>query len=286
MRTKTKMVSIVAAVSVVMAIIRTVIIQYDMEKNDIGAKTYYLPDNAEVTVFTVAVFVFIALFAFCAVSFGRGQRIVLNRAYGAAPAGSLTLAFSLIGAASVYVAEIARKGSDSITLLGILILVTTLLSAAKFIVSGIRYDKTLKNTYHALAAIAPIALCIFRLLGDFIRSSAAPLASSGAYHIVGLCTTLLFFLTEGKSYVVKTSGAPYFLFGHLSVFFLLIYSVPNLFMNCFGLFEFDYYAAYSVVDIGIAVYVLTRLSSARFKKDVPELENQPEDCPCVDAQSE
>ena len=95
MRTKTKMVSIVAAVSVVMAIIRTVIIQYDMEKNDIGAKTYYLPDNAEVTVFTVAVFVFIALFAFCAVSFGRGQRIVLNRAYGAAPAGSLTLAFSL-----------------------------------------------------------------------------------------------------------------------------------------------------------------------------------------------
>lgn len=286
MKGKMKMVSLVALISVAMAVIRTVIIQYDMEKNDIGAKTYYLPDNAEVTVFTVAVFAFIALFAFCAVMYGRGQRVVLNRAYGATPAGSLTLAFSLIGAASVYIAEIARNGRESVTVIGILVLVTTLLSAAKFIVSGIRYDKTLKNTYHALAAVAPIALCILRLLGDFIRSSAAPLASSGAYHIVGLCTTLLFFLTEGKSYVVKTSGALYFLFGHLSVFFLLIYSVPNLFMNCFGMFEFDYYAAYSVVDIGIAVYILTRLSSARFKKEVPELDDQPVVCQPVDAQPE
>ena len=45
MRTKIKFVSLVALVSFAMAVIRTVIIQYDMEKNGIENETYYLPDN-------------------------------------------------------------------------------------------------------------------------------------------------------------------------------------------------------------------------------------------------
>lgn len=263
MQTKTKLVSLVAVVSFAMAVIRTVIIQYDMEKNDIENETYYLPDNAEVVVFTAAAILFVLVFAFFGVYFGRGHKVTLCRSFGAVPAGSLVLAFSLIGAAIVYIAAILREGRESVTVIGVLILVTTLLSAVKFIISGVRYDKTLKNTYHALAAIAPILLCMLRLLGDFIRTSAAPLASSGAYHIVGLCASLIYFLTEGKSYVVKTSGAVFYGFGYLAVFFLLVYSVPNLFMHCFGFFEFDYYAAYSVVDIGLAIYIITRLSSAR-----------------------
>ncbi len=275
-RSKTKLVSLVALVSFAMAVIRTVIIQYDMEKNGIENETYYLPDNTEVIVFTVAAVVFAILFVLCAVFFGRKHSVTLCRSYGAAPAGSLTLAFALIGAAAVYIASIVRYGRESVTVIGILILVTTLLSAIKFIISGIRYDKTLKNNYHALAAIAPIALCMLRLLGDFIRSSAAPLASSGAYHIVGLSAALVYFLTEGKSYVIKTSGAIYYSFGYLSVFFLLIYSVPNLFMHCFGFFEFDYYAAYSVVDIGLAVYILTRLSSAKLDEACDEKCEEPE----------
>ena len=270
MRTKTKFVSLVAFVSFAMAVLRTVIIQYDMEKNGIENETYYLPDNAEVVVFTVAAVIFALLFVFCAVFFGRKHSVTLCRSYGAVPAGSLTLAFALIGAAAVYIATIVRNGSESVTVIGILILVTTLLSAIKFIISGVRYDKTLKNTYHALAAIAPIMLCILRLLGDFIRSSAAPLASSGAYHILGLCAALVYFLTEGKSYVIKTSGSILYAFGYLSVFFLLVYSVPNLFMHCFGFFEFDYYAAYSVVDIGLVVYIITRLSSEKKKKKCEE----------------
>ena len=270
MRTKTKFVSLVAFVSFAMAVLRTVIIQYDMEKNGIENETYYLPDNAEVVVFTVAAVIFALLFVFCAVFFGRKHSVTLCRSYGAVPAGSLTLAFALIGAAAVYIATIVRNGRESVTVIGILILVTTLLSAIKFIISGVRYDKTLKNTYHALAAIAPIMLCILRLLGDFIRSSAAPLASSGAYHILGLCAALVYFLTEGKSYVIKTSGSILYAFGYLSVFFLLVYSVPNLFMHCFGFFEFDYYAAYSVVDIGLVVYIITRLSSAKLDEKCEE----------------
>lgn len=270
-RTKTKFVSLVAVVSFAMAVIRTVIIQYDMEKNGIENETYYLPDNVEVSVFTVASVLFAALFVFCAFYFGRKQNVTLCRSYGAVPAGSLTLAFALIGAAAVYIATVVRNGSESVTVIGIMILVTTLLSAVKFVISGIRYDKTLKSTYHALAAIAPIALCMLRLLGDFIRSSAAPLASSGAYHIVGLSAALIYFLTEGKTYVVKTSGSIFYAFGYLSVFFLLIYSVPNLFMHCFGFFRFDYYAAYSVVDIGLAVYILTRLSSAKLDEKCEEI---------------
>ena len=272
MRTKAKLVSLVALVSFMMAVIRTIIIQYDMEKNDFENETYYLPDNAEVVVFTVATILFVLLFGFSAFYYGRGNVITLGRSFGAVPAGSLVLAFSLIGAAVVYIVQILREGSESVTVIGILIFVTTLLSAAKFTVSGVSYNKTLKNNYHALAAIAPIMLCMLRLLGDFIRSSAAPLASSGAYHIVGLCAALVYFLTEGKSYVVKTSGALFYGFGYLSVYFLLVYAVPNLYMHCFGSFGFDYYAAYSVVDIGIAVYVLTRLSSAKFVKDIKERE--------------
>jgi hypothetical protein len=61
-RTKTKFVSLVAVVSFAMAVIRTVIIQYDMEKNGIENETYYLPDNVEVSVFTVASVLFAALF--------------------------------------------------------------------------------------------------------------------------------------------------------------------------------------------------------------------------------
>ena len=267
MRTNGKLVSIVALVSFVMAVIRSIIIQYDMEKNYITPDTYYLPDNAEVIVFSAATVAFIVFFVFCAVMCGKGRRLTLGRSFGAVPAGSLVLAFSLIGAAAVYIAGVVREGIGSATVLGILILIATLLSAAKFTVSGIGYNRTLKNTCHALAAIAPTVLCILRLLGDFIRTSAAPLASSGAYHILGLCTSLIYFLTEGKSYVVKTSGAVYYAFGYLSVFFLFVYAIPNLFMHCFGMFEFNYYAAYSVVDIGVAVYIITRLSSAKFAKE-------------------
>ena len=266
MRTRSKLVWLVALVSFGMAVLRTVIIQYDMEKNGFETETYYLPDNPEVLVFTVATVVFTLLFTFCAVFYCRGQSVTLSRSFGAAPAGSLVLAFALLGAAIVYIAQIAREGFDEVTFIGVLVLLTTLLSAAKFAVSGVCYNKTLKNTYHALAAIAPIVLCLLRLLGDFIRSSAAPLASSGAYHIVGLCASLIYFLTEGKTYVVRISGAVLYAFGYLAVFFLLVYSVPNLYLHCFGSFEFDYYAAYSVVDIGIAIYILTRLSSARVSK--------------------
>ncbi len=268
-----KRVALVSLVSLAMAVIRAVIIQYDMEKNEIDTDTYYLPDNLEVTAFTVAVFLFIALFTFCAIMLGRGRTVTLDRSFGAVPAGSLVLAFSLIGAAIVYIAFLVRDGWENHTVIGLLILVTTLLSAAKFIVSGVRYDKKLKNSYHALAAIAPIVLCVLRLLGDFIRSSAAPLASSGAYRIVGLCAVLIYFLSEGKSYVAKTSGAVYYAFGYMSVFFLLIYAIPNLFAHCFGFFEFDYYAAYSVVDLGLAVYIISRLSSAKLTENDKNAEN-------------
>ena len=267
-----KHVALFSLVSLVMAIIRTVIIQYDMENNDIKKDTYYLPDTAEVLIFTIAVFVFIVLFAVCAIMLGRKKVVTLDRSLGAVPAGSLVLAFALIGAAIVYVAFLVKGGWESRTMIGMLILVTTVLSFAKFIISGVHYDKTLKNSYHAIAAIAPIALCVLRLLGDFIRSSAAPLASSGAYRIVGLCVVLIYFLAEGKSYIAKMSGGTFYLFGYLSVFFLLVYSVPNLFMHCFGFFEFDYYTAYSVVDIGMAVYIIARLSSAKLDEEVKEEE--------------
>ena len=94
MRTKTKFVSLVAFVSFAMAVLRTVIIQYDMEKNGIENETYYLPDNAEVVVFTVAAVIFALLFVFCAVFFGRKHSVTLCRSYGAERRRAYALPFA------------------------------------------------------------------------------------------------------------------------------------------------------------------------------------------------
>ncbi len=272
MRLQKKRVGAAVIVSIIMAAVRTIIIQYDMEKNDIDNDLYYLPDNLEVTVFTAAAMLLTVAFIYGGFANGRKKTVRLERSQGAVPPAALVLAFSLIGSSVIHCVFAVRDGITCLSVVDIFVLLFSILSAVKFIVSGIRYNVKLKNSFHALAAIAPIMLSVFRLLGDFINTSAAPMASSGAYHIVSLVCVLFYFLCEGKSYVAPTSGSVYYAVGYLSMFYLLVYSMPNLIIHCFGTFGFDVTAAYSILDIGLVIYIATRLTSATLveaKKEDP-----------------
>lgn len=116
-------------------------------------------------------------------------------------------------------------------------------------------------------ALMPIILMIFRLLGDFLRTNATPLASSGGYHIMGLVAALIYFLCEGKSYALGGSAAVYLCAGYFSILLLLVYALPNVILHCFGVFSFDYYAGYSAVDLCISIYIWARMLNVKFDSD-------------------
>ena len=265
----------VVAVSCLMAALRTVIVTSCMEKNAVDTNTYYLPDSLEVILFAVVSAISVITFFCSALALGKKRVAKLDRSFGSVQAGSLILAFSLVGAALVY--GLTFFGSDTLQIdfFGKMVFVFTILSAVRFLYCGLRYNtKRSYNTIDAITALAPIMLSMFRLFGDFIRTGTAPLASSGAYHIIGLIIVMLFFLCEGKSYVSDISSITYIFFGYLSIYFLLVYSLPNLVLHCFGTFRFDYLAAYSVVDLGLVVYISARLASSKNKKKLVNLASQ------------
>lgn len=261
MTAQKKRILAVLSASIIMAAIRTVIFSFYMEKNDIETNVYYLPDNFAVIGFAVLTAVFLAVFAVSALMIGRKRVFALENSRASVSVGSLILAFALIGEAAVYAYSIA-VGEGVVRSIGLLIITLSVLCAVSFFVnvrisfSAKRSEKTL-----AILAILPIMLLAFRLLGDFIRTNTMPLASSGAYHLLGLTAVLLYFLCEGKSHVSRVSAATYYFFGFSSVFLLMVYAVPNIFACCFGNFVFNYYAGFSIVDLAIAVYICCRLSN-------------------------
>lgn len=266
MSTKKKQAGLVLGVGLILSAFRTALIAYTMEKNSVESDTYYLPDgHIWVTVFSVVSVVFALLIMLLALRSTK-RAVVLDHKGSAGPA-SLVLGFLLIGASIIYAvsseaAKLAGGGMMKI------VIALAVLSAAAFIILGFRSNSAdTSKSFLAVLSVFPIVFSAFRLLSDFIQTSATPLASSGAYHILGLSAVLLYFLAEGKSYVSDSSAKIYFLFGYLSVFFLLVYAVPNLILHCFGVFMFDYGAAFSAVDIGIAVYVSTRMMTAKIKKE-------------------
>lgn len=254
-----KRVGLVLGTGLVLAAFRTVILTYNMEKNIYENDTYYLPDNFIVNAFSVITVAFLLFFGAMAFATGRKKRFELEQKVTSVSTASCLLAFVIIGAVIVYVFSCVSS-KELPSNVGLIILVFSVLSAVSFLITGLRQcnKKTL-----ALTALFPIFLSVFRLLGDFIRTSSAPLASSGTYHITGLAALLIYFLCEGKSHIKEGSAAIYFAAGYSSVILLLVYSVPDLIMHCFGMFVFDYYAAFSVMDIAAVVYICTRMSNIK-----------------------
>lgn len=259
---------IVAIASFIMATLRTVIVTVRMEKNAMENETYYLPDTPDTYVFAVISIILMLLFGVFAFTLGKKKSVDVDDSYGSVPTGALILAFSLIFAAFFFTMNIFTSDTVSSSVVEIIAFVFTLLSMVKFIYNGLLYKFKLSLAFQSFLAMMPIFLTVFRLLGDFISKSAAPFASSGGYHIIGLVAVMLFFLLEGRSYVSPTMAFLYCFFGYTAVFFLVVYAVPDLILHCFGTFRFDYHTAYSVVDIATATYIATRLSSAKFRKMV------------------
>ncbi len=258
-----KQVGTALGIGLIMAAARTALITYNMEKNSVESDVYYLPDNAATVVFAIASVLFIALSVWFAYKLGKGKRVDVDQKSCSISTACIILTFVLIGAAVIYIFASAEEKISGGALQNIVV-VLSFVSAAAFIVSAIRPPALEdKKGIFALLTFAPLLLSVFRLLCDFINTSATPLASSGAYHISSLAVVLLYFLCEGKSFLSEGSAAMYFLFGNLSVFLLLIYAVPNLIMHCFGVFSFDFSAAYSAVDVALAIYIAVRMSTAR-----------------------
>lgn len=265
MRSQKIRVGTVVIISLIMAALRTFIVACYMEKTAIASDTYYLSDNSIVLAFTTVSILFSLVFIYLGFASGRGKTVHLERSHGAVPASALILAFALFGATLFYAVSLIRK-PEEFNIFEFAVLSAALLSAIKFVISGLNYNKKLKNeNAHAAAALVPILLSALRILTDFINTSSAPTASSGAYHIVGLVAVLLYFLSEGKSYVIETSAAAFNSFGFVSIFYLLVYSLPHLVLHCFGTFSFDISAAFSVVDLGLVVYIAARLSSSKIE---------------------
>lgn len=252
-----KLVGLVLPLSVVMAVLRTVLINSKMEKAQ-AFSDYYLPKTFSTNAFTVGAFACIGLFAVLALLACKGKRAVPDKKNSTVSAASCMLAFIQFGTVIIFVITYAASPFE-ITGLQFITLLLSVLSGGVFLASAVKFfnEKVL-----AAFALCPMFLSVFRLLHDFISTNAAPLANSGAYHITGLVALMLFFLCLGKAYVSKGSAALYYFFGYIAVFLLLVYAVPDLILNCFVVsFSFGYESALSVADIVIAVYICTNLAT-------------------------
>ena len=260
MRSPNIRVVFVCAVSIILSALRTIIIANNMENS--AKDAYYLPKSLEVTAFSVISAIVVGICIYLALVYGFKKTVKLDRSFSSVPAGSLVLAFSLIFAVATVINNLLQQEEKLISTLELIVLALALATAVKFLWSGIFYDRKVERaSLHPIAALLPIFLSIFRILSDFVRASAAPNASSGVYHLLGLVVVLLYFLSEGASYVKKVSGILFYALGYISVFLLSIYALPNLILHCF-VFSFTPEASFSVVDIGIAIYVASRISSA------------------------
>ncbi len=253
----------VMALSLIMAALRTVIITVRMEKNAVDNETYYLPDKPDVLLFAIVCIVLLALFAVVSFAIGKRRKICLEKPNTLVPVGSLVMAFALLFAAFIYARDVFFTEFVTYTVVGLLVFVFTVISTVKFFIAGVFDKKKFSANLRAVAIVAPIFLMVARLLGDFIRRSAVPFASSGAYLIMSVIFLMLFFLIEGKSYVSDSSAVAYYFFGFGSILLLMVHAFPNLILHCFGVFPFNYYAAFSVVDIASAVYIAFRLITAK-----------------------
>ena len=271
----------VLAVSVVMSILRTFIVSTNLEKNSANADIYYLPENFIVVAFASAFAILVLAFLTSSIRFGR-KTVVFDDHETASSVGSLIAAFLVLGTTVAYfiVLSISQAkapsgygpptkggitGLQDVSVLEILVIAFAIASALKFLLIGIRNHKSdgLSSSSLAILSLFPIVFASLRLLNDFVKTSAIPMASSNAYHMISLVALLLFFLVEGKSYVSESKSVLVDFYGYVAIFSLLVYAIPDLVIHLFGTFDFDMAACFSIADLGFATYVITRLYSTK-----------------------
>lgn len=260
MASQKRHVGLALGIGLVLAAVRSMLVYNLMEVNAYETKTYYLPDSFSVKAFSAVCIAFLLGFAFCAIRTGRKKGFELEHRETSVLPASCILAFMVFGAVIIYGYNLVTN-SQAPSFIGALIIVFSIASGVWFLVSGL---STPKNSAVAFLALMPVFLVIFRLLGDFLRTNATPMASSGGYHIMSLVAVMIYFLCEGKSYLGFGSLATYLVSGYFSIVLLLVYALPNMLLHCFGVFSFDYYAGFSVVDFCTAFYICARMMNLKF----------------------
>ncbi len=273
-------VGIMLALGLIFSAVRTVLVSFNIEVNNVYEdETYYLPESFAFKAFGIATVLAVAIALYLAFLAGRKKKVDFDHKHFAVSAASCILAFVLLGeAVFFFVSHYMSKAIPE--RLELLMIIFAVLSGVSFLVNGVRVGN---SELLAKCTLLPLVFSILRLIEEFIRASTTPLASSGAYHIVGLCAVLLYFLCEGKAFAGIGSGAFYYFYGYASILLLLIYSVPKIILPCFGPFEFNYYTFLSVVDIFMVIYIASRLSSTSLidAEETKEL-SQPESETAID----
>lgn len=259
----------VMGAGLVMAVIRIFLILENIEKDTLDTSVYFLDDNGAVYSFASVTAVLCVLFVFSALFFGRRKKACFFDISPAYTVASVICGFSLLGEAVIAIASFMEPTSDAAAL-ELLVLVFALAGAVYFFYVGFFGSNKKTRVMVSVLALLPVLLSVARILCDFVRQSAIPLASSGAYHILSLIALMLFFLCEGKARAGLGSAAVFAATGYCAVLLLMIYAVPNLFLHSYWLMDFDHITAFSVVDICIAIYVCVRIITCSF--DPPKTE--------------
>ncbi|MBP5155311.1 MAG: hypothetical protein J6252_01870, partial [Clostridia bacterium] len=141
-----------------------------------------------------------------------------------------------------------------------------------FLPLGVRFIRGAKSPLPLFTAFFPVLYCCVRLMVDFIRTNAAPMESSNAYHILSLVALLMLITAESAAAMRPVSPFRFVCFGLPAAAFLLIYAVPNIVLPAFGLLEFDYLTVVSVGDICLALYCGARVATC----DIADMPPAPE----------
>ncbi len=267
-------VGIMLALGLILSSARTILVSMNIEIDNIYQDdSYFLPHLLSFKVFGVAVILAVLIGLYLAVLCGKGKKTQLDNKSFVVSASSCILAFILFGAVVVFFSSFR----DSYIRPERLELLTVLLAFASGVVLLINGIKVNTNEFIAKCSVLPLAFSVVRLIEEFVRSSASPLASSGAYHIMGITAVMMFFLCESKAFLGLGSTGFYYFYGFSAMILLLVYAVPNVVLPCFSPFNFNFHTMFSVVDIFTVIYIATRLSTIRpVKKELEEIQEAAE----------
>lgn len=255
------------AVGVVLAALRAALVVNHIEKNAFDSSAYTLPDSAPFRLFAVLA----ALYCVAAAVFGiakspRGRVCRPEHSAPAPTAAAFAVALALIVQAAmfvVYCAENKMQPTADNIIQAAFALAASLLF---FLPLGVRFIGGAKAPLPLFTAFVPVLYCCARLIVDFVRTNAAPMESSNAYHILSLVALLMLVTAESASRMRQVAPFRFLAFGYTAAAFLLVYAAPNLVLPAFGLLEFDYLTIVSVGDICLAFYCAARVSTCVTEK--------------------